>query len=170
MPKDVEVVECRDEHRAEEAVDVDRLVYPAGSLTHGLVQHEAGIWWGVGDHTAWPAHAILGLVLELDDGNGPNPDQDSKPFSSSGAEQHPGSNAGSLPERNDRSGQQRSIRGTGGDGSPPMSMANALSLFAPPADRDVANELDLLDMMDVDEQYEIVKSFASKHIVPYMRG
>ncbi len=99
-----------------------------------------------------------------------NPDQDSKPSPSSGAEQHPGSNAGSLPERNDSSGQQRNLNGTGGDGSAPMSMANALSLFAPPADRDVANELDLLDMVDADEQYEIVKSFASKHIVPYMRG
>ena len=51
-----------------------------------------------------------------------------------------------------------------------MSMASALSLFAPPADRDVANELDLLDMLDPDEQYEIVKSFAMKHIVPHMRG
>ena len=55
-------------------------------------------------------------------------------------------------------------------GSPPMSMANALSLFAPLADRDVANELDLLDMLDPEEQYEMVKSFAMKHIVPHMRG
>ena len=123
-----------------------------------------------------PLRAVLGALkrkrarTELDDGNGPNPDQDSKPSSSSGAEQHPGSNAGSLPERNDSSGQQRNLRCTGGDESAPMSMANALSLFAPPADRDVANELDLLDMVDADEQYEIVKSFASKHIVPYMRG
>jgi len=123
-----------------------------------------------------PLRAVLGALkrkrarIELDDGNGPNLDQDSKSSSSSGAEQHPGSNAGALPARNDGSGQQRNLRGTGGDGSAPMSMANALSLFAPPADRDVANELDLLEMVDADEQYEIVKSFASKHIVPYMRG
>jgi hypothetical protein len=51
-----------------------------------------------------------------------------------------------------------------------MSMASALSLFAPPADRDVANELDLLDMVDVNEQYEIVRLFALKHIVPHMTG
>jgi hypothetical protein len=51
-----------------------------------------------------------------------------------------------------------------------MSMASALSLFAPPADRDVANELDLLDMVDADQQYEIVRSFAAKHIVPYITG
>ena len=47
-------------------------------------------------------------------------------------------------------------------------MATALSLFAPPAYRDVANELDLLDMVDENEQYEIVRAFAKKHIVPYM--
>ncbi|CAJ1953891.1 unnamed protein product [Cylindrotheca closterium] len=49
-----------------------------------------------------------------------------------------------------------------------MSMADSLSLFAPPASRDVGNELDLLDMVDESEQYEIVRSFAAKHIVPYM--
>ena len=51
-----------------------------------------------------------------------------------------------------------------------MSMASALSLFAPPSSRDVANELDLLDMMDVNEQYDTVRKFAKQHIVPYMRG
>ena len=50
-----------------------------------------------------------------------------------------------------------------------MNMANALSLFAPPADRDIANELDLLDMVNESEQYEIVRSFAEKHTVHYMR-
>ena len=51
-----------------------------------------------------------------------------------------------------------------------MSMASMLSQFAPPSSRDVANELDLLDMVDEDEQYEIVRSFAMKHVLPYMRG
>lgn len=51
-----------------------------------------------------------------------------------------------------------------------MSMASAFGLFAPPAYREVANELDLLDFVDVNEQYEIVRSFAEKHIVPYMRA
>jgi len=55
---------------------------------------------------------------------------------------------------------------SGREGS--MSMADSLSLFAPPASRDVGNELDLLDMVDESEQYEIVRSFAAKHIVPYM--
>jgi hypothetical protein len=52
----------------------------------------------------------------------------------------------------------------------PMNMASTLSQFAPPSERDVANELDLLDMVDEHEQYEIVRSFAAKHIVPYMKG
>jgi hypothetical protein len=47
-------------------------------------------------------------------------------------------------------------------------MARALSILAPHSD--VANEMDLLDMVDEDDQYEIVRSFAAKHIVPYMRG
>lgn len=55
-------------------------------------------------------------------------------------------------------------------GKAPASMAEQLSLFAPPAQRDVANELDLLDMVDEAEQYEIVRSFALKYIVPFMRG
>ena len=105
-----------------------------------------------------------------DGDNEHNPDQDSKPSSSSGAAQPPGSNADSSSERNDSSGQPRNQHGTGNGGSARMSTASALSLFAPPADRDVANELDLLDMLDPDEQYETVKSFAMKHIVPHMRG
>jgi hypothetical protein len=57
-----------------------------------------------------------------------------------------------------------------GDGSRTIDMARTLSLFAPHSNSDVANELDLLDMVDEDEQYEIVRSFAAKYIVPYMRG
>jgi len=51
-----------------------------------------------------------------------------------------------------------------------MSLASTLSLFAPPSSRDIANELDLLDMLDENEQFEIVRSFAMKHVVPYMKG
>jgi len=123
-----------------------------------------------------PANGILdGLVQRkrartIPDGdNEHNLDQDSKPCSSSGAAQLPGSDADSSSERNDSSGQQSNQHGTRNGGSAPMSMASALSLFAPPADRDVANELDLLDVLDPDEQHEIVKSFAMKHIVPRMR-
>jgi hypothetical protein len=47
-------------------------------------------------------------------------------------------------------------------------MASALSLLA--LHSSVANELDLLDLVDEDELYETVRSFAAKHIVPYMRG
>jgi hypothetical protein len=53
-------------------------------------------------------------------------------------------------------------------GNQMMQNARALSLFAPQSD--VANELDLLDMVDENEQYAMVRSFASRHIVPYMRG
>jgi hypothetical protein len=47
-------------------------------------------------------------------------------------------------------------------------MASDLSLIAPRSG--VANELDLLDMVDEDEQYEIVRYFAAKHIAPYIGG
>ncbi len=57
-----------------------------------------------------------------------------------------------------------------GDSNCTMDMATALSLFAPSSNRDVANELELLDMVDKAEQYEIVRSFAMRHIVPYMTG
>jgi hypothetical protein len=55
-------------------------------------------------------------------------------------------------------------------GSSSMGMAHALSLFAPPSFRDVANELDLLDMVDDNEKYEIVRAFAMQHIVPHIAG
>ena len=66
-------------------------------------------------------------------------------------------------------GMGRENQTSGGDGEVPMNMASTLSLFAPPAHRDVANELDLLDFVDADEQYEIVRSFMEKHILPYLR-
>ena len=55
-------------------------------------------------------------------------------------------------------------------GSSSRGMAHALSLFAPPSFRDVANELDLLDMVDENEKYEIVRAFAMQHIVPHIAG
>lgn len=88
------------------------------------------------------------VQIDLDGDNGHNPDQDSKPSSSGGAERYSGSNAGnSLPDRNDSPGQQRNLHGTVSGGGAPMSMANVLSLFALPADRDVSNKLNLLDMV-----------------------
>ena len=57
-----------------------------------------------------------------------------------------------------------------GHGSPTVNVARGLRLLAPHLNSDVANELDLLDMVDEDEQYEIVRSFAAKHIVPHMTG
>lgn len=70
----------------------------------------------------------------------------------------------------EQEGDDDGIGSTKCDGASSMSMANALSLFAPPSYRDVANELDLLDFVDENEKYEIVRSFAMQHIVPYMRG
>jgi hypothetical protein len=55
-----------------------------------------------------------------------------------------------------------------GGGNQTTDMTRALSLLAPHSG--VANELDLMDLVDEDEQYEIVWSFAAKHIVLYMRG
>jgi hypothetical protein len=108
-------------------------------------------------------------LMELDGGNGHSPNQGSQPSSSSGAGQHQHSIAEFSSKQNDSS-RQRSNHGRTGGGSTPMNMANSLSLFAPPADRDVANELDLLDMVDSSEQNKIVSSFVSKHIIPYMKG
>ena len=68
------------------------------------------------------------------------------------------------------SGMQFQDHGTAGDGNQTMDMARGLRLFAPHSNSDVANELDLLDMVDEAEQYEIVRSFAAKYIVPYMTG
>ena len=58
----------------------------------------------------------------------------------------------------------------GVDGNTPLNLAHALSLFAPAADRDIANQLDLVDMLEPEEQHEIVSSFVAKHILPYMKG
>ena len=57
-----------------------------------------------------------------------------------------------------------------GDRNQTSDMASVLRLFAPHSNCDVANELDLLDMVDEVDQYEIIRSFAAKHIVPYMTG
>ena len=123
-----------------------------------------------------PLQAVLDCLLrrkrakiELMGGNGHSPNQDPKPSSSSGGEHHPGSSEPASSTGHHSSGQQSNQSGAGG-GSSSISMANALSLFSPPADRDVANELDLLDMVDASEQNKIISSFAAKHIVPYMKG
>ena len=124
-----------------------------------------------------PLQAVLDDLIrqkraqkDLDGDNDHNRNQDSRPSSSGNVERYPpGSNVDSLSERNDISGQQSSPGNTVG-GFASMNMAHALTLFAPPADRDVANELDLLDMLDPNEQYKIISSFASKHIVPHMKG
>ena len=63
------------------------------------------------------------------------------------------------------SGMEFQDNGAAGDGNQPMDMARGLRLFAPHSNRDVANELDLLDMVDESEQYEIVRSFAAKYII-----
>ena len=53
--------------------------------------------------------------------------------------------------------------GTGG-------IANALQFFAPPSGRGIADELDLLDMVDEAEQCKIVQSFVAKHMVLFATG
>jgi hypothetical protein len=51
-----------------------------------------------------------------------------------------------------------------------MDIAEFLSLFAPPGSRSVANSLELMDMVDEVEQYEIVGDFAAKYVVPQTTG
>jgi len=51
-----------------------------------------------------------------------------------------------------------------------MDKVDVLRRFAPRYNDDVADELDLLDMVDQSEQLEIIRSFAMKHIVPHMYG
>jgi hypothetical protein len=76
----------------------------------------------------------------------------------------------SGPGSNSSSGMEFQNNDNAGDGNRTMDMARALRRFAPHSNSDVANELDLLDMVDETEQYEIVRSFAAKHIVPFMTG
>lgn len=99
-------------------------------------------------------------------------DQDSKPPRLSGADNgaanHPGADSslsqiGRMPQNN-RSGE------CGESETNRMNTFDSLSLLAPGTSRDVGNELDLLDMVDKSEQYEIIHSFTAKHIVPFMRG
>jgi hypothetical protein len=99
---------------------------------------------------------------EFGDDSSP-PEQDSKPSPSGGADQRPPSGSSSRGGDTGHKNYQDA-------GGAAVNMASTLSLFAPPSERDVANELDLLDMMEESEQYEIVRSFAAKHIVPYMTG
>jgi hypothetical protein len=97
-------------------------------------------------------------------------DPDSKPSLLRGAGQHPtpGTDASASSRGGGGTANENNQSAVGGGA--PMNLASALSLFAHPTDRDVANELDLLDMVDESEQYEIVRSFALKHIVPFMTG
>jgi hypothetical protein len=76
----------------------------------------------------------------------------------------------SGPGSNSSSGMEFQNNDNAEDGNRTMDMARALRRFAPHSNSDVANELDLLDMVDEAEQYEIVRSFAAKHIVPYTTG
>jgi hypothetical protein len=94
---------------------------------------------------------------DFDSDDSSSPEQDSKPSSSGGHDPFSG------PSSKRSNTELKNNQGA------PVNMASRLSQFAPPSERDVANELDLLDMVDEHEQYEIVRSFAAKHIVPYMR-
>ena len=105
-----------------------------------------------------------------DDG-GP-PDQDSKYLPSTGQDRGQSSGSGLSSSSMGGGGtvHQNYHGSASAGGAASLSMANVLSLFAPPFYRDVANELDLLDMVDKNEQYEIVRAFTAKHIVPHMLG
>lgn len=111
------------------------------------------------------------VLREFDGDDSSSPDQNPWSFSPSGdVNQDPtsGTNAGAYSRSGGTARENNQV--TGESGTTPMNMAQKLSLFAPPSNRDVANELDLLDMVDENEQYEIVRSFAAKYIVPFMTG
>ena len=77
--------------------------------------------------------------------------------------------SGTPPSKTNRLGQDYQVDESQG-GESCKSLAESLSLFAAPSSRYVWNELDLLDMVDIYEQYEIVRSFAAKHIIPTLKG
>mmetsp|Transcript_34255 Transcript_34255/g.83086 ORF Transcript_34255/g.83086 Transcript_34255/m.83086 type:complete len:375 (+) Transcript_34255:384-1508(+) len=122
----------------------------------------------------WLARRKRKRQREFDSGYGDSQDRHSRPPPSSDEADHTSSanepGADSSISRSGRSPQNNQGGECGRDGEPSMSMADSLSLFAPSASRDVGNELDLLDMVDESEQYEIVRSFVGRHIVPYMTG
>jgi hypothetical protein len=90
--------------------------------------------------------------------------RDGKPPQGGGSHQPPQGGGGGKPS----SGLELEDNRDAGGGNRAADMASTLSLLSPHSG--VANELDLLDLVDEDVQYEIVRSFAAKHIVPYMRG
>ena len=93
----------------------------------------------------------------------------SKTFGSEDSPSGPGGSSGGAEPPSERGGGGGSGDGDG-DGNTQNNMARVLRRFAPNSSSDVGNELDLLDMVDETEQYAIVRSFAEKHIAPYMTG
>lgn len=102
-------------------------------------------------------------------GDGSMDDQEGEPGSSVRRSPPASSENNNSTGSKERS-QDRQESGNNAGTHHAMSNVEILSLFAPPANRDVANELELLDMVDEDEQYEIVRSFAAKYIVPNLTG
>lgn len=109
---------------------------------------------------------------EVDGDDSDAQDSHSKPPPTSGADRirrPPNGQSANSSTRSDLPSQNSVGDGCQGGGSN-QSVADALSLLLSPSNRDVGNELDLLDMVDESEQYEIIRSFAARHIVPYMSG
>ena len=87
----------------------------------------------------------------------------------------PGPASGSTPSdqshaANDETGFAEHGRDHGDSRQHGTRAAEFLRLLAPQYNSEVADQLDLLDMVDEDEQYEIVRSFAADYIVPHMTG
>ena len=96
-------------------------------------------------------------------GNNLNEDNNQDPGSHHQNPQGPG-------PKNDSDGGEPPYKDGGTGTQNEMDAAEFLSLFAPPENRDIANGLELLDMVDEADQYEIVRSFAAKYIVPFVAG
>mmetsp|Transcript_5658 Transcript_5658/g.12418 ORF Transcript_5658/g.12418 Transcript_5658/m.12418 type:complete len:500 (-) Transcript_5658:259-1758(-) len=99
-------------------------------------------------------------------------DQDTPPQPPEPGQRHPSTYC--PAEEGGRSGRPQPQGGQGNNTRDAqlevMDRVAVLRHLAPQHSGDIADELDLLDMVDEADQHEIVMSFAMKHIVPYMTG
>lgn len=112
--------------------------------------------------------------MDPDNDSGTLGPQDQDGTGNAGGKQH-GSASGSTPgdqahASNNETGYTEHGRKHSESRQHGTRAAELLRLLAPQYNNEVADQLDLLDMVDEDEQYEIVRSFAANHIVPHMIG
>lgn len=107
-----------------------------------------------------PGSGSGGGSLEKDAKQPPNPGQRPPPSGPTG-------DSGNLSRSQPQGGQADNSKGAQ---LTVMDSVTVLRHFAPQYNDDIADELDLVDMVNEAEQHEIIRSFAMKHIVPHMTG